>query len=271
MGSAVAGQDVRQTTPRDGNAESTSDVGVESDRHRSPRSLGLDAGYLPVCRQAVQSYEALVKMFQPQLDGPQRAALDINLNSIHRQLPTNILGESSPTVFPECTPEDDNRESPTYVGKVTDIHFIHAVRQCMRDRNTLDADESGGQSYDQTPIAQSLTVLGHPLQFPSREEAAKFLGIYLSTIHIACPFLCKSTVLAEFQKVWNKDYEKLQCRPWLALFSKPALRWCDFWHYRYFEQGLFFSRELGATCTLTNVCVLLVQCVFLLAVCQTDR
>jgi hypothetical protein len=42
-------------------------------------------------------------------------------------------------------------------------------------------------------------------------------------------------------------------------------------HYRYFEQGLFFSRELGATCTLTNVCVLLVQCVFLLAVCQTDR
>lgn len=42
-------------------------------------------------------------------------------------------------------------------------------------------------------------------------------------------------------------------------------------HFRYFEQGLYFSRELSADRSVTNVWILLVQCFFLLAVCHTDR
>lgn len=42
-------------------------------------------------------------------------------------------------------------------------------------------------------------------------------------------------------------------------------------HLRYYDQGLYYSRELSADCSLVSVWVLLVQCFFLLAVCHTDR
>lgn len=41
-------------------------------------------------------------------------------------------------------------------------------------------------------------------------------------------------------------------------------------HYVFFKQSLFFSGEFMAACHLPSVWVLLVQCFFLLAVCQTD-
>ena len=42
-------------------------------------------------------------------------------------------------------------------------------------------------------------------------------------------------------------------------------------HFRYFEQGFYFSRELRVYCFLTDIWVLIVQCFFLLAICHTDR
>lgn len=42
-------------------------------------------------------------------------------------------------------------------------------------------------------------------------------------------------------------------------------------HFRYYEQGLYYSQELSAESSLLGVCALLTQCFFLLAVCLTDR
>lgn len=109
------------------------------------------------------------------------------------------------------------------------------------------------------------------------------MDVYLSTIHIAYPFLCKPVLLEQFQRFQAGDHGDPGYRPWLVLLnfifaigsyytSFPHGKDTGFHdHFRYFEQGLYFSRELSADCSLTDVWILLVQCFFLLAVCHTDR
>ena len=105
------------------------------------------------------------------------------------------------------------------MGKVSDVQFIHTVRQCIQDRDLLVREGPASQTYGQTRISDSLASLSHSLLMPYREEASHVREIYLSTIHITYPFLCKSTILEEFGRLWTEDRLKPENRPWFALFS----------------------------------------------------
>jgi hypothetical protein len=249
----------------------------------------------------VKSYEALVQTVRPKLDNTERVALDLTLTSIHRRLPDDLVHQvRSQSTEPPAIPKTERRKSATYVGKASDIHFFNTIRECIRQHEAIDvvSEDRRDQCYDQTDIPESPMSFGKPLQLPSREEAARFLDIYFATIHVAYPFLRKSIVLDQFERMWSDELDEHQDRPWLALLSRTLLlkydgqlTSTDFMfaigsyyksfphddktdflpHFQYFEQGLYFSNELMASCTLTNVWILLVQCFFLLAVCQTDR
>ncbi|KKA24937.1 Uncharacterized protein T310_1016 [Rasamsonia emersonii CBS 393.64] len=233
----------------------------------------------------VKSYEALIQNLRPKLENTERAALDLTLTSIHRRLPDDLAQQIRSQNTEQPAAKKD-RKSATYVGKASDIHFFNTIRECIREQEAIDLaseDRGGEPCYDQTDIPENPISFGKPLQFPSREEAARYLDIYFSTIHVAYPFLRKATVLAHFERMWSEEeVDEQQDRPWLALLnfifaigsyymSFPHDEKTDFQpHFQYFEQGLYFSNELMASCTLTNVWILLVQCFFLLAVCQTD-
>lgn len=173
------------------------------------------------CQRTVESYEALIQEARAGLDSSRQASLDARLSQIR--------GQGSENTVDYCRPSHTSTvpaphactvmESPTYVGKVSDVHFIHMVRQCIQGRDLLDREGLASQTYGQTRISESLAALSHPLLIPPREEATYFLEIYLSTIHIAYPFLCKSTILEEFERLWTEDRLKPENRPWLALFS----------------------------------------------------
>lgn len=255
----------------------------------SSPSLGSPAGLteqssLAAYRTVVQSYEALIRELRAKLDSTHQTAVDINLSNIRRLRPLDANSEQLTDLYALGTPaEDGGIESYTYVGKVSDIHFIHTARRCMQGHDTGEGNDLAGQSYSQTRIPDSPAALNQPLLIPSRDEAAHFLEIYLSTIHLAYPFLCKQTALEQFEHLWTDSHKRPEYRPWLALFnfifaigsyytSFPHGKDADAQHhFRYFEQGLFFSHEIGAHCSLTNVWVMLVECFFLLAVCHTDR
>lgn len=109
--------------------------------------------------------------------------------------------------------------SPTYVGKASDIHFIHSIRQCISGRNPPEKEDEATDYYSQNHAMRSLAVLTHPLLIPSWVEAQKYMDVYLPTIHIAYPFLCKPVLLEQFQRFQAGDHGD---RPWLALFSKAT-------------------------------------------------
>ena len=173
------------------------------------------------CHRTVQSYEALIQEVRADLDSPRQASLDARLCGIRGQVPGSMVDDYRPAPSSTVTAPHAFTviESPTYVGKVSDIHFIHTVRQCIQGRDLLDREEPASQTYGQARISDSLAALSQPLFMPSREEASHFLEIYLSTIHIAYPFLCKQTILEDFECLWTEDRLKPENQPSLALFS----------------------------------------------------
>lgn len=229
----------------------------------------------------------------------------MKLKHIRKQLPLDAVPNdpaqadtSSPTTD---RPNGDAVKTSSYLGNASDIHFFNTIRDLMREQEVSSTgEENDAQSYDQSDLSELAPALGTPLRFLTRETALSYLDIYFSTIHIAYPFLSKPTVYHHFERIWIGELNKPDDRPWLALLSKYIYSEKPFWtlhsttdtifaigayytsfplnerqetslHIQYFEQALLFSNHFRANSTLTTVWLLLTQCFFLLAICETDR
>ncbi|KAJ9283821.1 transcriptional regulator family: Fungal Specific TF [Paecilomyces variotii] len=252
-----------------------------SDNRATPTTQNHVAAYL----QAIKNYEVLIQSMRPRLDGALRAALDMTLTNIRRHIPDEIVsGDASQSPDTQGASGKKDVESPSYVGRASDIHFFNTVRDCMREHESATTgEERDNQSYEQVDMSDDTAAFGRPLQLPSQEEADRYIDIYFSTIHVAYPFLYKAAVLRQYHRLWNGELDGKRDRSWLALInfifaigsyymSFPREETRDLqMHFQYFNQGTYFSGQFGAMCNLTNVWALLVQCFFLLAVSQTDR
>ncbi|KAL2849919.1 fungal-specific transcription factor domain-containing protein [Aspergillus pseudoustus] len=231
----------------------------------------------------LKSYEALIRQLLPNADPAQQANIEANLQNIQIQLRDTAPTEQ-PTPDTTATSQEGYtaESSPTYVGKASDIHFVHHIHKYVTGQDSLDGDDRTTQIYTHHNLGSFVTLTQPPL-VPSPAEAEQFLDVYLSTIHIAYPFICKSVLRDRFNQLLAGDHDRPEFQPWLALFnfifaigsyytSFPHGKHDNSCHHvRFFEQGLFFSRGLGADCALVNIWILLVQCFFLLAICHTDR
>lgn len=173
---------------------------------------------------AVQSYEALIRELRPNLDPDKQTKLDADLQNIKSRLPdTAKLEQPSPSAI--AGPQEDyaTESSPTYVGKASDIHFVHHIRKYVAGHGALDVDDLPTQSYTHYHSLGAFVALTQPPLVPSQAEAEQFLDVYLSTIHIAYPFICKSVLLKEFRRFQAGDHHGPEFQPWLALFSMTPL------------------------------------------------
>lgn len=176
--------------------------------------------HLPAYSRAVKSYETLIEEIRAQLDSSHQAALDFSLQDIRRLMPQEPAENEQKPDSANATIRGGiaTASSPTYVGKASDIHFIQSIRQCVHGPGA--DEEAPAQNYSQTYLSESLSALTHPLSFPSPAEADQYLDVYLSTIHIAYPFVSKSILLDAFQRFQNGEVHEPEFRPWLAIFSK---------------------------------------------------
>jgi len=153
-----------------------------------------------------------------------QAKLDADLQNIKSRLPdTAKLEQPSPGAI--AGPQEDyaTESSPTYVGKASDIHFVHHIRKYVAGNGALDVDDLPTQSYTHYHSLGAFVALTQPPLVPSQAEAEQFLDVYLSTIHIAYPFICKSVLLKEFRRFQAGDHHRPEFQPWLALFSMTPL------------------------------------------------
>lgn len=158
------------------------------------------------------------------MDPVQQAKLDVDLHNIKSQQPdTAKLEQPSPGTV--AAPQEDyaTESSPTYVGKASDIHFVHYIRKYVTGQGALDVDDLPTQSYTHYHSLGAFVALTQPPLVPSQAEAEQFLDVYLSTIHIAYPFICKYVLLKEFRRFQAGDHHRPEFQPWLALFSMTLL------------------------------------------------
>lgn len=169
---------------------------------------------------AVQSYKVLIRELRPNLDSAQQAKLDVGVQNIQNQLSDAAKAEQpSPTVVAAPQENYATETSPTYVGKASDIHFVHYIRKYVTGNGALDGDDLPTQSYTHYHSLGTFVALTQSPLVPSEAEAEQFLDVYLSTIHLAYPFICKSVLLEEFRHFQAGDHHRPDFQPWLALFS----------------------------------------------------
>jgi hypothetical protein len=191
--------------------------------------------------QAIQSYEKLIASLRLDLKDPSRAAVDLTLAHIRNQLPDDVTSAMEPesnlvTTAPPGLPSRDGsseqtpRQTPKrhrYLGEASDVHFFHVVKQVLGDKQPSgNAAEHDIQSYDQEELSFQ-TPNGHAgrLHLPSREVAEKYIDIYFCTIHIAYPFISKSSFMARYENFRNGDFEVGKSSSWLPLLCKFSSTW----------------------------------------------
>lgn len=181
----------------------------------APQAAPSSDGRLKTYPRAVESYERLITTIRAKLDSPHQATVDLDLQDIRALLPRE---PEEPTGINPTQQNVTIAPSPTYVGKASDIHFIHSVNRCVSGRDLL-SDDVPAQNYSQTHVSESPVVLKDPPLLPSKEEAIIFLQVYLSTIHVAYPFLPRSALLEAFERFQSGNLHQPELRPWLPIFS----------------------------------------------------
>lgn len=174
--------------------------------------------------QAIESYESLFESLKCHLDSAQQDAANSKLSSIRELVTQHVYLEGRADVPSSSQGIDRNiagsseiAQSRAYVGKASEIDFIDKVRRCVGEE---PAEEIPTQDYSQDHPLERSAPFKFSTLLPSRDDAEMFVSVYLSTIHIAYPFLSQSAVNQALEKFLARDIYHAHFRPWLAILSK---------------------------------------------------
>jgi Fungal Zn(2)-Cys(6) binuclear cluster domain len=191
------------------------------------RTIPQPKDQLPALSGAIELYENLIHRLRSTLDSANHIALNRSLQDIRRLIPQEVQEaqtnrQTSDHGEPHGSSGGISSASPrTYVGKASDLHFIHSIRQYVHGQEPSPGEDTAIQNYSQSPIVDGLAAaLKHPMLIPARENADKYLEVYLSTIHIAYPFISKQHLLDAYQYFWTAKSNHPDFHPWLAILSK---------------------------------------------------
>lgn len=211
--------------------KSHSPTGVISDDALTPAS-GSGGSSLHI---AIQSYDKLIKNVRMDLPEDSRAAVDLALSYIRLRLPAEEIGLKLPDNSPSTTVHLDhyqqnasverNANRQRYLGEASDVRFFHAIKQMLRDEDFPGGPaESDMQSYDQGVInLERRNSNDIYTDLPTRELADTYVDIYFFTIHIAYPFICKSSFMALYERFWKGNLNISEHSSWLPLMCKSLL------------------------------------------------
>lgn len=182
----------------------------------------------------LDEYERLLREVCDTLPERDRAGVDARMMSIKTRLAAMLSQLRQTEAFPKALNETRSVRlarplvhSGRYLGEVSDISFFNLVRRMVlangdgNDEGGMDNDE-GMDSYEQEdPIPQRL-LSEVSLELPSPEVAEEYIEIYFTTIHIAYPFIPKSTFIRVYRKLRECSvYEDMDIS-WLALLCECA-------------------------------------------------
>ncbi|CEJ91488.1 hypothetical protein VHEMI07196 [[Torrubiella] hemipterigena] len=185
-----------------------------------------------------------------------------------------------------CEPSSptDVEQSPCYLGEVSDIRFVHVVKQFLQSQDGTTAAPTGLESYDQGDgaIVSDLEACKGVL-LPALEEAKPYIDAYFSTIHVAYPFIPQALFIEAYQTIGGPDTQSACSRG-----VKTALTYTvcaigayytsllgheekeDMRHEKYFSTALRLAPTATIERSVTQISLLLARCFYLLVVCRTE-
>jgi hypothetical protein len=194
-----------------------------------------DAGDISVgsMNDLLGEYERLLREVCDTLPERDRAGVDARMVSMKTRLAAMLSQLRQTEALPKALNETRSVRlarplvhSGRYLGEVSDVHFFNLVRRMVLANGDGNhegiSNDEGMDSYEQEdPIPQRL-LSEVSLELPSPEVAEEYIEIYFTTIHIAYPFIPKSTFIRVYKKLRESSvYEDIDIS-WLALLCECA-------------------------------------------------
>lgn len=253
----------------------------------------------------LDEYDGIMREVDDMLPDPDKAEIDAKLTSMRTRIATTLSQRRQSEPMPMQSDETHHVRlarslvhSGRYLGEVSDVRFFNLVRRMVLANGTPDANDEGPDSYEQDdPVPQRL-LSEVSLELPSVEVAEEYIEIYFTTIHIAYPFIPKSTFWRIYRKLREStSYDDVDIS-WLALLCEFHFRavsmdltktdvvfaigayYTSFpakapstvsLHEKYFRRAIALSNPEVIERSPIHVSFLLAQCFYLLMVCKTDR
>lgn len=211
-------------------------------------------------------------------------------------LPTILDAESPTRPRPRSV-----ANSQRYLGEASDVRFFNLVKRALQEENLSEWDDEGMDSYEQDDADDPAARVAE-VELPSPEVANGYLDMYFSTIHVAYPFIPRSTFMKTYREVREHGVTEDIDISWLALlrmspsnmvnspdttFMTIKLTSLDIIfaigayytsfpeantvHEQHFHRARALSKVEAVGRSVYRVSFLLAECFYLLAVCKTDR
>jgi hypothetical protein len=178
----------------------------------------------------LDAYDKLLREVRDKLPEPEKVGIDTKWMSIKNCIPSVLsqlrLKEALPTPLNETRHIRLARplvHSRRYLGEVSDVRFFNLVRRVVLANGAPDGrGNEGMDSYEQDdPIPQRL-LSEVCLELPSPEVAEEYIEIYFTTIHIAYPFIPKSTFIRVYRKLRASSVYEDMDTSWVALLCESV-------------------------------------------------
>lgn len=189
----------------------------------SASSSAANSGIVDSLRDMVAEYEQLLRDAAPTLPEPERTKVITTLASVNlrvanafsrlggRDTPHTILKAESPLRRRPRSVANSQR----YLGEPSDVRFFNLVKRVLQEESPSERDE-GMDSYEQDD-ADDAAACEASVDLPSPEVAERYLEIYFTTIHVAYPFIPRSSFMKTYRNVRERGVTENIDFSWLAL------------------------------------------------------
>ncbi len=191
-----------------------------------------------------------------------------------------------------------------YLGEASDVRFFNLVKRILLEKHGRQLPEGDLDSYEQDDMAPQNRAVSTSLELPAPNLADEYIDTYFSTIHIAYPFVPRSSFLRIYAKARESGLATGFATSWFAILctfspglgvsSIPGNNYltgidgifalgafyrsflgnpdkADVPHEELFNRALLFARACEAERSLNQVILLLTQSFYFLAISKTDR
>lgn len=141
---------------------------------------------------------------------------------IQEHVNSALLQTKGPSItYTNEFPTSTHAHSTGYFGEVSDIHFFNIAKQTFRG-NSKQPDQADEliDNYDQDVYPQSSCSNDQLEDVSIQHQTDIFLEAYFTTIHIAYPFIPKSSFLRKYRSL-------PECRSRVRLDSSWLAQFCE--------------------------------------------
>ncbi|KAK4623733.1 Transcriptional activator protein acu-15 [Fulvia fulva] len=255
----------------------------------TPSSVAPSEPDMTSLQEAVRAYDELLSTLRTNVPEGERAKVDLAQARIRTHLPSELWDQLPSPKASEETETQDNYgttesrpRSAKYLGWSSDVEFVNSIQELLRDSRLAD-QPSVCESYEKTDSTSQRNSQQYPLRLPTRKIADHWLETFFATIHVAHPVVCQQRFRLQYVKFCESLSTSDVSRTWSATFlSILALgsyydtfsngeSWDSCTHEGYFMYSQAMTKSHGSEHSRDYVCLLIVQCLYLLATVQTDK